>query len=60
MKKFFQGLDQKVKQSMVEKNFFHEKYYARIDVNTNDDLPLDKRLKFPTLTIIIRCVLQDG
>ena len=38
------------------KDMFHEKYYARIGVNTDDDLLLNKPIKFPTLTIIIRCV----
>ena len=37
---------------------FYEKNYARIGINTNDDLPLKKQLKFLTLTIIIRCFLQ--
>ena len=39
---------------------FYEKNYARIGVNTDDNLPLNKSLKFPTLTIIIRCVFQEG
>ena len=39
---------------------FYEKNYARIGVNTNHDIPLNKPLKFPTLTIIIRCVIQNG
>ena len=34
--------------------------YARIRINTDDDLPLNKQLKFPSLTIIIRCILQKG
>ena len=42
------------------KELFYEKNYARIGVNTDDDLPLNKPLKFPTLTIIIRCVLQEN
>ena len=37
-----------------------KKNYARIGVNTDDDLPLNKQLTFPTLTIIIRCVFQEG
>ena len=45
---------------MVEKNYFMKKNYTRIGINTDDDLPLHKQLKFPTLTIIIRCVLQKG
>ena len=39
---------------------FHEKHYAKIGVNTDDDMSLDKPLKFPTLTIIIRCIFQNG
>ena len=37
-----------------------KKNYARIGVNTDDDVPLNKPLKFSTLTIIIRCVFQNG
>ena len=29
-------------------------------LNTDDDVPLNKPLKFPTFTIIIRCVFQEG
>ena len=42
------------------KELFYKKNYAKIGINTDDDLPLNKPLKFPTLTIIIRCVLQEG
>ena len=56
MKTFFLRLDQKLKQLMVQ--LFYEKNYARIKVNTDDNLPLIKPLKFPTLTIVIRCVFQ--
>ena len=42
------------------KQLFYEKNYARIGINTNYNLPLSKQLKFPTLAIIIRCVLQKG
>ena len=42
------------------KELFYEKNYARIGIDTDDNLPLNKQLKFPTLTIIIRCVLQKG
>ena len=44
----------------MEKNFSMKKNYARIEVNTNDDLPLNVSLKFPTLITIIRCVNQEG
>ena len=42
------------------KEFFYEKHYSKIGVNTDDNVPLNKKLKFPTLTIIIRCVIQNG
>ena len=40
------------------KELFYKKDYARIGINTDDDLPLNKKLKSSTLAIIIRCVLQ--
>ena len=45
---------------MVEKNWFFKKNYARIGVNTDDNLRLNEPINFPTLTIIIRCILQKG
>ena len=42
------------------KELFYRKNYARIGINTDDDLPLNKPLKFPTLTIIVGCVFQEG
>ena len=42
---------------------FYENNYARIGINKDDDLPLNKQLKqlkFPTLAITIRCVLQKS
>ena len=54
----FSGIISEIKTLNDGKELFYEKNYARIGVNTDDDLPLNKPLKFPTLTIIIRCVLQ--
>ena len=39
---------------------FYEKNYNRIGVNTDDDIFLNKTLKFPTLTVTIGCVFQNG
>ena len=39
---------------------YYEKHYAKAGVNTDYNIPLNKKLKFPTLTIIIRCVFQNG
>ena len=44
----FLELNQKLKQLMVEKNYFMKKKYSRIRVNANDDIPLNKHLKFLT------------
>ena len=60
MMKFGLELEQKSKELMVEKNFFYEKDYSRIKADTDDDLPLNKAPKFPTLTIIVRAVFQEG
>ena len=56
----FSGTISEIKTLNGGKELFFEKNYAGIGINTDDDLPLNKPLKFPTLTIIIRCVLQKG
>ena len=56
----FSGIVWEIKTLNGGKELFYERNYARTRINTNDDLPLNKQLKFPTLTIIIRCVLQNG
>ena len=38
---------------------FYEKH-VKIGVNTDDDIPMNKQIKFPTLTMIIRSVFQNG
>ena len=54
----FSGILSEIKTINVGKELFYEKHYGRIGVNTDDDLPLNVSLKFPALTIIIRCVLE--
>ena len=56
----FSGIISEIKTLNGGKELFYEKNYTEIGVNTNDDLPLNKQLKFPALAIIIRCVLQKG
>ena len=58
MKKFGLELNQKSKQWW--KRIILQKNCAKIGINTDDGLPLNKSLKFPTLTLIIRCVFQEG
>ena len=38
----------------------YEKYYMKINFNSNDNLPLNKPLKFHLMTIIIRCIFSEG
>ena len=59
-KEVWSGIRLEIKTLNGGKELFYEKNYARIGINTDDDLPLNKQLKFPTLTIIIRCVFQEG
>ena len=54
------GIRSKIKTINGGEELLYEKNYARIGVDTDGDLPLNKPLKFPTLTIIIRCVFQEG
>ena len=56
----FSGIRSEIKTISGGKELFYEKNYPRIEINTDDDLPLNKPLKFPILTIIIRCVFQEG
>ena len=56
----FSGIRSEIKALNGKKELFYEKRYTKIGVNTDDDLPLTKQLKFLTLTIIIRCVFQEG
>ena len=59
--KVFSGIKKEIETINGGKELFYDKNYARIGVNTDDDdVPLDKKLKFPLLTIIIRCVFQNG
>ena len=56
----FSGILSEIKTINSGKELFYEQNYARIEVNTDDDLPLNVSLKFPTQIIIIRCVIQEG
>ena len=38
----------------------YEKDYMKIKFNSDDDLPLNKPLKFHNMTITIRSVFQEG
>ena len=46
------GIRSEIKTLNGGKELFYEKNYARIGINTDDDLLLNKQLKFPTLAIL--------
>ena len=49
-----------IKTINIGKELFYEKNYAKIGINTDDNLPLNKPMKFLTLTIIVWWVFQEG
>ena len=38
----------------------YAKGYMKIKFNSDDDLPLNKSLKFSLMTVTIRCVFKEG
>ena len=59
-KEVFSRIRSDIKTLNGGKELFYEKNYARTGINTDDDLPLNKQLKFPTLIIIIRYIFHEG
>ena len=49
----------KTKAINVGKGNDYGKYYMKIKFNSDDDLPLNKPLKFHAMTIIIRSVFEE-
>ena len=56
----FSGIKSEIETINGGEKMYYEKHYAKAGVNTDDNIPLNKKLKFPSLTIIIRCVFQNG
>ena len=50
------GIKNKIKAINGDKENDYEKDYMKIKFNSDDDLPLNKLLKFHLMTIIIRCI----
>ena len=42
------------------KELFYGKDYDRMEISADDNVPLNKKLKFPSLAIIIRCVFEES
>ena len=60
MKKLFLELKSEIETINGGKELFYKQDYAKIWVDTDDDIPLNKLLSFPSLTIIFRCFFQNG
>ena len=56
----FSGIKKEIETINCGKELFYEKNYARNGVNGDDDVPLNKPLKFPVLTIIIKCIVSTN
>ena len=55
----FSGIKSEIETINSGEKLLYEKNYAKIGVNTDYNIPLNKKLKFPSLTIIIRCIFQN-
>ena len=55
----FNGIRNKIKKTSSDECKY-EKDYIKIKFNSDDDLPLNKALKFHNITITIRSVFEDG
>ena len=53
------GIKNKIKEVSSNK-YDYKKDYMKIAVNSVDELPLNKPLKFHNMTITIRSVFEDG
>ena len=54
------GIRSEIKTINGKKGLFYERNYSKIGINIDDDLSLNKPLKFRILTLIIRCVFHKG
>ena len=55
----FNGIGDKIKKRNSNDSDY-EKDYMKIKLNSDDDLPLNKLLKFTLMTIITRCVFEEN
>ena len=54
----FNGIRDKIKE-INSNDYDYEKDYMKIKFNSDDDLPLNKPLKFHNMTITIRSVFEE-
>ena len=54
------GIKNKIKTIKSGKENHYEKDYMKIKFHSDDNLPINKQLKFHNMTITIRCVFEEG
>ena len=62
MKKYkeaWRGIKNEIKAINGDKEFEYGKYFVKIKFDSHHDLPLNKQLKLPAMTIIVRSVFED-
>ena len=55
----FSGIRSEIQTINSGEELFYGEDYVKIGVNTDDNVPWNKKLKFPSLTIIIRCIFEN-
>ena len=55
----FSGIKSEIETINGREKMYYEKSYDRIAVNTDDDIPLNKKIRFSLLIIIIRSIFQN-
>ena len=55
----FSNIKQNIKKISGEEVIYNDNF-QKIKFSTNNDLPLNELIYFPTLTVVIRCVLKQG
>ena len=56
----FSGIKSEIETINGGEEMYYEKNYDKTGVNTDENILLNKKLKFLSLIIIIRCVFQNG
>ena len=60
-KEVWDGIKNEIKTVNGGKKGEYGKDFIKIEFDSDDDFPMNKPLKFPTMTIVVRCVFEkDG
>ena len=58
-KEVFSEIKQKIEKISGEEVIYNDNF-QKIVISTDDNLPLNELIYFPTLTVVIRCVFKQG